>query len=194
MRSARLFVRRLDAKQFDRLAAAVGERLAAEKPLDLSQVMANADRNRDGVIDMPELTRFWKQKGSQLLLFSAAKKEPPTAEQLRRLAVIAATPCVVFGFLDNSIMLIAGDALDTALGVRFGLSALACAALGNIVADVTGQLSGGTIDAILRPYLPHPKLTPSQQASREARATSAVASTLGIFAGCVLGCFPLLLH
>jgi len=67
-----------------------------------------------------------------------------------------------------------------------------CAALGNVVADSLGQLSGGTVrapglysggcsviltlqppqvDGVLRPHLPNPRLSPAQQASRTVRAT-----------------------
>ena len=35
------------------------------------------------------------------------------------------------GFLDNSIMLLAGDAIESHFGAKLGISALACAALGN---------------------------------------------------------------
>ena len=46
---------------------------------------------------------------------------------------------VGFGFLDNSIMLLAGDAIECTLAVKFGISTMACCALGNIVGDVRGR-------------------------------------------------------
>jgi len=88
-----------------------------------------------------------------------------------------------------------------------------CAALGNVVADSLGQLSGGTVrapglysggcsviltlqppqvDGVLRPHLPNPRLSPAQQASRTVRATQTAAATLGIVVGCLCGCTPLL--
>ena len=161
--------------------------------MDAAALMRAADRNRDGSVDLNEMTVWWKNAGPRLLLASAANaKSPPTSQQLRRLAVISAVPCIAFGCLDNSVMLLAGDAIDTAIGVKFGLSALACAAVGNVVADSIGQLSGGSIGALLKPHLPNPKLTPSQQASSQVRTTHLVASTLGIVLGCLIGCFPLL--
>jgi hypothetical protein len=58
---------------------------------------------------------------------------------LCRLVFIAsAIPFIGFGFLDNFIMLVAGEEIDSAFGVRLGLSTLASAGLGNLVADVIG--------------------------------------------------------
>ena len=39
---------------------------------------------------------------------------------------------------------------------------------GNIVADTTGQLSGGTVEHALRPYLPSPRLSAHQREMRSA--------------------------
>lgn len=191
--STEAFVEKLSAKEFEELALYCGKRLSRENPLDMERILQKADKNYDGVIDLAELSSFWRRQGPHMLVRSAAAAaEPPTGQQLRRLAVISSIPCLVFGFLDNSIMLVAGDAIDSTLGVKFGLSAMACAAFGNVIADVTGQLSGGTVDGVLRPFLPNPKLTPKQQASRAVRVTNALASTLGIFVGCLAGCAPLL--
>lgn len=45
----------------------------------------------------------------------------------------SAIPFVAFGFLDNFIMLVAGDEIDQVFGHRLGLSTLASAGLGNCV-------------------------------------------------------------
>ena len=66
--------------------------------------------------------------------------------------------------------------------------------MGNVVADTTGQVSGGTVDRMLRPVLPAPRLSEAQRASRAASLTHAVGGAVGIFVGCVLGSFPLLFY
>ncbi|KAJ8606145.1 hypothetical protein CTAYLR_010728 [Chrysophaeum taylorii] len=190
---AAAFVEKLSKSEFDALVVSCGRRLVRENPIDAECLMAKADKNDDGVLDATEFLSFWRRQGPRMLLHSAAAgAEPPSARQLRRLAVISAIPCIIFGFLDNSIMLVAGDAIDSTIGLKFGLSAMACAAFGNVIADATGQLSGGTVDAVLRPYLPNPRLTTQQQTSGHVRATHTLASTLGIIVGCLAGCAPLL--
>ena len=189
--SASTFVETLSPQELEVLSEAVGGRLLKENPIDPRDLMRAADKNEDGSVDLKEMTRWWRTAGPQIIVASTGSG-PPTGLQLRRLAIISAMPCVAFGFLDNSIMLLAGDAIDSAIGLRFGLSALGCAALGNIVADSLGQLSGGTIDALLRPRLPNPRLTPLQSSSSQVKTTHALASTVGIIFGCILGCFPLL--
>lgn len=75
--------------------------------------MEKADKNSDGVLDLCEFTSFWRRQGPRMLVHTAAADAtPPTSLQLQRLAIISALPCIIFGFLDNSIMLVAGDAID----------------------------------------------------------------------------------
>ena len=138
---------------------------------------------------------WWKRRAPTLLAVSAARSDSPASRsQLLKLGLVAAVPCFTFGFLDNSIMLLAGEAIENSLGIKFGISAMACAAMGNIIADTTGQVSGGTVDRLLRPVLPAPNLSAAQRASRAAGLTHAVGGALGIFVGCVFGCFPLLFY
>jgi hypothetical protein len=47
-----------------------------------------------------------------------------------------------FGFVDNVVMLTAGELIDTTIGVRLGLATLTAAALGQVVSDVSGVFSG----------------------------------------------------
>ena len=66
----------------------------------------------------------------------------PTREQLRIVALHQAIPFVGFGVMDNSILLLAGEAIDTTLGVYLGLSTLCAAAIGNIISDICGVAFG----------------------------------------------------
>ena len=183
----------LPEAEFKKLAAAVGRRLEKETNLSGRTIAAEADLNHDGVVTEAELSAWWRRRAPTLLAVSASRAtEPPTRSQLMKLGLVAAVPCFTFGFLDNAIMLVAGEQIEAHLGMSLGLSAMACAAMGNIVADTTGQVSGGTVDRVLRPILPSPNLSQAQQASRRATTVFAVGGALGIATGCVFGSFPLL--
>ncbi|KMQ86513.1 transmembrane protein 65, partial [Lasius niger] len=62
----------------------------------------------------------------------------PTTKDLVLVAIANAIPFVGFGFLDNFIMIIAGDQIELVLNRRFPISTMAAAALGNTVSDVIG--------------------------------------------------------
>lgn len=52
--------------------------------------------------------------------------------------------CILsFGFIDNLVMLTAGEVIDNTIGVRLGLHTMTAAALGQVVSDVCGVFSGG---------------------------------------------------
>jgi len=60
-----------------------------------------------------------------------------TKEQLRLHFRRVAVPMVGFGFMDQTIMIQAGNAIDCTLGVTLGLSTLSAAAFGQIVSNGT---------------------------------------------------------
>ena len=118
---------------------------------------------------------------------------PLSLQQKFRLTLESGIPFVGFGFIDNSGMLIFGDQIDMSLGVTFSLSALASAALGNMISDVLGISLGSTIAAWAgRLGLPAANLTLEQSMSRSARRWRQFGSTIGVIIGCLLGMFPLL--
>jgi len=59
--------------------------------------------------------------------FAETETERPTAGQLKRHFIASALPMVGFGFMDNTVMIQAGNAIDCTLGVSFGLSTLTAA-------------------------------------------------------------------
>eukprot|EP00298_Acanthocystis_sp_HF-20_P028456 c7197_g1_i1.p1 GENE.c7197_g1_i1~~c7197_g1_i1.p1 ORF type:complete len:242 (+),score=59.34 c7197_g1_i1:228-953(+) len=121
------------------------------------------------------------------------KITPPTPYQLRVYCFTSSVPFVGFGFFDNSIMLLAGDFFDIYLGVAFGISTLAAAAMGNIVSDVCGLWLGGTIEAVShRLGLPDPRLSLPQMKTNSAQFAKTMGSVIGVVFGCALGMFPLL--
>jgi hypothetical protein len=54
-------------------------------------------------------------------------------EQLRQLFTINTIPFIGFGFLDNAIMVMAGEYIDQSLGALLCISTMAAAALGNVI-------------------------------------------------------------
>ncbi len=122
----------------------------------------------------------------------AAAVSPPTSAQLGLLSIKSGIPFVIFGFLDNFIMIMAGDYIDAQIGTALNLSVMASAALGNTVSDFVGQCSGEVIaDATERLGFPNPRLTLEQSRTSTAKQWSRMGTILGIVVGCILGMIPL---
>jgi GAF domain-containing protein len=118
---------------------------------------------------------------------------PVSARELRLVALEAGVPFIGFGFIDNSGMIVFGDAIDQSLGVVLGVSTLASAALGNMVSDILGIGLGGFVaHAAGRLGLPTATLTLEQTMSRSVRRARTMGCTIGVVIGCCLGMFPLL--
>ncbi|KAL7448281.1 hypothetical protein ACHAWC_000498, partial [Mediolabrus comicus] len=107
----------------------------------------------------------------------------PTRQQLRIVALHQAIPFVGFGFMDNSILLLSGEAIDMYLGVKLGISTMCAAALGNIISDLAGVALGTMIEDAVAKWSnrlekltkgrirlpPMPKLTYEQRNLRSVR-------------------------
>lgn len=118
----------------------------------------------------------------------------PSKRDLRLNAFITGVPFVGFGFMDNSILIIAGESIDANLGVVLGISTLCAAAFGNIISNVAGVGMATYIEDFCSRYLklPTPKLSQAQRKLRSVRLSGQVGTAIGITIGCVLGMFPLL--
>lgn len=121
-----------------------------------------------------------------------------------------------FGFVDNFVMICAGEFLEFELGAAFALryamlsvvsrirlcidwihlrcvhvwrrSTLAAAGLGNLVSDVVGLGAGGMIEsAAARTGIVAPHLSRAQQATRAIKGATMLGSVVGISVGCILG-------
>lgn len=115
---------------------------------------------------------------------------PPTPSRLQlfRHARHAAIPMVGFGFMDNIIMIQAGDLIDTTLGVTLGFSTLTAAALGNVCSDTSGTLFGGVVETLAaRLQLTPANLSPEQLKMRISRQWALGGATVGVICGCLLG-------
>eukprot|EP00971_Amphidinium_carterae_P089044 1762458-Amphidinium_carterae.1 len=116
----------------------------------------------------------------------------PTRQQLKNYGLLHAVPFIGFGFCDNGVMLIAGDLIDAKLGVAFGISTLAAAAVGNTCSNVVGLWASGIIEtaASMLGIPPH-GLSQAQQDLLYVRIMKNTSSIIGIIFGCTLGMFPL---
>jgi Transmembrane protein 65 len=54
----------------------------------------------------------------------------PSLQNLKTLFVASAIPMVGFGFMDNCVMIQAGQYIDSTIGVRLGLATMTAAAAG----------------------------------------------------------------
>ncbi|KAL2080181.1 hypothetical protein ACEWY4_023974 [Coilia grayii] len=118
---------------------------------------------------------------------------PPSSAQLRYLLLHNAIPFVGFGFLDNAIMIAAGTQIELSIGVTFGISTMAAAALGNLVSDLAGLGLAGYVEALAaRLGMQVPELTPKQADMWQTRVSSHLGKAIGVTIGCILGMFPLL--
>jgi hypothetical protein len=103
-------------------------------------------------------------------------------------------PMVGFGFMDNTVMIHAGHAIDLTMGVTFGLSTLAAAACGQVCSDVAGVTFGGVIEAAARRLgLPSPNFSSAQSNLPQVKRTGVLGAVFGVSVGCSLGLCNLLL-
>lgn len=111
-----------------------------------------------------------------------------TSYQLRSHFVSNAIPMIGFGFMDQTVMVHAGNAIDLTFGVTFGLSTLSAAACGQICSDVAGVTFGGAIESLAAKCgLPDPKLSSKQQGLAVVQRVGFFGRIAGVVLGCVLG-------
>ena len=124
-----------------------------------------------------------------LRYLSSVKLAPtPTRHQLRIVALRSAIPMIGFGFMDNIVMIQAGEAIDMSLGVAFSLSTLTAAGFGQCISDVAGFTCGGLVDAgVSKLNLPHHGLSAEQLGGKSARLYTTFGGCVGVVTGCLLG-------
>ena len=85
-------------------------------------------------------------------LAADAEEGAPTLRQLKVLALHAALPMVGFGLMDQTIMIQAGDLIDSTIGSKLALPTLAAAACGQVGSpDVLAQDDGWCWGGLLLP-------------------------------------------
>lgn len=134
------------------------------------------------------LTQQQQQQGS---MATTTTTNTPTQLQLRRVFMAAAIPMVGFGFMDQTVMIQAGNMIDCTIGVTFGLSTLTAAAIGQICSDGSGILFGSTLESLFG--LPSPHLSEAQRIMPLVKRTQFAGAFIGVMVGCILGLSNLLL-
>ena len=100
----------------------------------------------------------------------------------------------MFGFIDNFVMIIAGEYIDATIAKTFGYSTMTAAGLGNMISDMGGEEAGSAIDtAIEKMGLDIEDVTDEQieAAPGGMRFMDKRAGTFGVAIGCLIGMFPL---
>ena len=194
---------------------------ARELEKDMDEALRDADTDGDGTISRAELLAYFRRRDDSfkkgqavrsataaavLAIEPAAAKAAgtaagaaaaiprPTAKQLTLFSMTCAIPFVAFGFVDNFIMVIAGDTIDATVGLAFGLSTMAAAGLGNTFSDMAGIGLGSWIENLCKKMglAEAAAMTPAQLGLRVTRALDTGSRSLGIMVGCLLGMVPLL--
>lgn len=145
------------------------------------------DSNGDGLISREELQSYLDSQ--------KAPVSEPSRDQLMMLATSAAVPFIGFGFMDNAIMIMAGEAIEKNIGAVLTVSTMGCAAIGNLISDVAGVGMGSYVESVARKMgFKEPSLTPEQMALSTCRYASNAGAASGVAFGCLLGMFPLLFY
>ena len=116
----------------------------------------------------------------------------PSPRQLKLYLLGNFLPFLGFGFFDNAIMLLCGDFIDANLGMTFGISTLAAAAMGNMVGDTVGIWLSGSIEYQVGRRVPDHRMTSAQARLFRVQTLKSICNVFGILLGCILGCFPLI--
>ena len=114
----------------------------------------------------------------------------PTRAQLNNVFIASAIPFIGFGFVDNAIMILAGDYIDMTIGVSLGISTMAAAGLGNLVSDVSGVWAGSSIEKASRAMgFKLPQLSEWQMQHKSTKRYENFGSALGLPLVACLECF-----
>jgi len=184
-------------------ATAAATAAAAAARLPITQHYADAlfhaadTRRPYGGLDRGELADALRAHDAAAAAAAAAAQPAPAPLDARALAALAAAaglPFIGFGFVDNFIMLTAGEGIEARFGVAFGLSTLAAAGLGNLLSDVAGLGLADQIEARARAtrWGAPPLLSAADRARWSVRAARVAGSVGGVSVGCLLGMVPLL--
>jgi len=121
--------------------------------------------------------------------------QQPSIQELYKLGLHQSLPFVGFGFLDNLIMIVAGEYIDASIGATLSISTMAAAALGNTLSDVFGVGSAWYVERwAAKLGISPPALSIEQLDLKSSRIASNAGRAVGVAVGCVIGMFPLLFY
>jgi hypothetical protein len=187
----------------DAIAAAGPTTASAPPRPPITQLYADAlfaaadTRGPFGSLDRGELAAALRahERTAAAAAARPAPTTPLTPRALASLALAAGLPFIGFGFVDNFVMLTAGEGIEARFGAALGLSTLAAAGLGNLLSDVAGLGLADQIEARARASAwgaAAPVLSPADAGRWGVRAARVAGSVGGVSLGCLLGMVPLL--
>merc|ERR1712179_478345 len=110
-----------------------------------------------------------------------SSSDKPTAGELKQLAYHNSLPFIGFGFLDNFIMIMAGEYIDITLGAKLGISTMAAAAFGNTISDMMGIGSAWYVESWAEKLgATPPDLKPEQLEMPQSRVCANLGRCLGV--------------
>ncbi|XP_076675067.1 uncharacterized protein LOC143372602 isoform X1 [Andrena cerasifolii] len=116
----------------------------------------------------------------------------PTTRDLVLVGIANAIPFIGFGFLDNFIMIVAGDQIEIMLNKRFPISTMTAAALGNTVSDIIGIGSVHYVEIFAQKIgFRAPKLTSIELNLPKTKLAANVGRVIGVTIGCLIGMSPI---
>ncbi|XP_043787710.1 uncharacterized protein LOC122712270 isoform X1 [Apis laboriosa] len=116
----------------------------------------------------------------------------PSTKDLILVAISNAIPFIGFGFLDNFIMVVAGDQIEIILSKKFPISTMTAAALGNTISDIIGIGSVHYVERFAQSVgFKAPKLTPMQLNLRRTKTAANMGRVIGVTIGCIVGMTPI---
>ena len=125
--------------------------------------------------------------------------QEPTKRELYIVALHQSIPFIGFGIMDNTVLILAGEAIDIELGAVLNISTMCAAAIGNIIADLCGVAFGTVfatyLERVTRGRLtlpPYPQLTYAQRELQSVKIYGQLGVCAGLTLGCIIGMFPLL--
>jgi len=143
---------------------------------------------------LPAVRRSTAEARDPALLHASIDIPEATSQQLQRHFWISAVPFIGFGFMDNTVMIQTGNAIDCSIGVVLGLSTLAAAAIGQIVSSGVSVTFGGYVENMARKAgLPSAGFSSAQRQLKSVRRVAMVGNLFGVVIGAALGLVNLLL-
>ena len=141
------------------------------------------------------LTQALKQSEESNVTGAGTDTLAPSWNDLNKLAIHQSLPFIGFGFLDNLIMIVAGEYIDASIGASLAISTMAAAALGNTLSDVFGVGSAWYVEHwAAKLGMNPPNLTLEQLELTASRIAANSGRALGVALGCIIGMFPLLFY